>query len=400
MKIITVGMSPYNLISKGKLNAKILEKLVSSYPDISSFVWGHDNNYYVPEENEKYYYKSHETKIEIFPFKLRQAATQIYDLIRQEKPNILITIGDMIDFSYMSAIRMFFPVDKLKWFFVLTSSVIDFGDSAIELLRKTDGILCTNKHTFEALKPHYPKPLLNYCFTGSGIDIEGEKLHSEKTVMSNCKRGSQENLAMIIEAITQLDGFKLYAHTNMHEIIPEVVAAYDMNNLRLRFDPDEKFLRLPEKYVSTVDGLTEKELSEEYLSAGMFISIPVSGSTGMTVFEALKAGCWPILNNCDLYKELANLLENYFEGELKASDFLIESIPILTHQDSYVYVPDPKKLKEKIINAEKKMTFDKGLSKKFSEFSKGYDGVFYQILEEMLDRLQKTGPSLCLEISP
>lgn len=392
MNIVTIGMSPFTTCAKGKLHGRILESAHSNGHKITGLVWGHDVNYWVPKD-DKFLYND----VQIFPFNMRDAATQVYDYLQSASPDVIITVGDVSDFSYMKAVKMFLSANSMKWVFVLTTTLSNINYANQDILLEADAILCTAPSAKEMVMNHFPKPV-DYAFVGADSDIFYPDDGVAGLLMTNCKRSSQDNLAMVMESVATLhqshSHIKLYAHTNVHEKRGD----YDAISLKNRFDPNDQCISLPDSYVSTNDGIDLRSMALKYAQASVFVSIPVVSATSMTVFEAMSSGCWPVMNSCGSNKDLAILLENHFNGEHMRDDFLVESIPIMVPGESYIFIPDPRNLQRKLLNALTKIKQDEGLRMKFFEFSKRYSnkGLITK-LEQMLRQVHTSGPTVYLE---
>jgi hypothetical protein len=395
MKVVTIGMSPFLLTAKARLNRLVISFLKQSGHDTASFVWGHDPNYHVPDEDERFYYKLHDgTRVELYPFRLREAATSVYDLIKETNPDLIITVGDLREFAFMGAVKSFMDSESLRWLWVFSPTITRLNDDGADLIAKSDAILCTSESAKALISHSYQKPLLDACIVGN-FNPTFSFVEQDKSFdcMMNCKRMSQDNLAMGME-ICAKEGLRLYAHTNVHEQIGD----YDPVSLADLFDPESEHIVLPETYVSTVDGVSDQELAHKYRSSEIFLSLPVVSATALTVFEAMSCGCYPLMTECAMSKEIAVLLEQFLGEGLIREEFLIESIPLMIPGESYIQIPDPRDLRRKLKNARKKIVRDKGLGARFAEFSGRYDGKdFLTKLGQMLEQVAKAAPTLCLE---
>ena len=391
MRIATVGVSPYALTAKGNLNKRVMHFLKRSGHEVVSFVWGHDCNYHVPDENEKFWHDG----IEILPFRIIESVVKIRDWIKSFRPEVLITVGDACDFMYMSQVKQSFSCSEFKWVFVLSNSLSHHGFSVQELLLQADGILCTNPSSRKLVGSYFLKDALDYEWVGSDINLHIDDEYPGFRLMMNCKKTSQDNIAMGMQAVCQLSGDpKLYCHVNTDDRAGD----HDPARLQEIFDPEGIVIELPDKYVSTMEGLVEDELADKYRAASIFLALSVVSATSLTVFESLRAGCWPIMNNCGSNKDLAEFLENSLHGEVCRDEFLVESITLMVPGETYISIPDPRDLKEKIMNAKEKTERNKGMRERFHQFSMRYDGsAFCSRLERILSQVVGSRTSICLE---
>lgn len=401
MKIVTIGQSPYLLTSRAKLNADILKCLYENKHRVASFVKGHDKNYFVPEEEGKHFYYSfilnnQKHKIPIIPIDIGKDETVlIYELIKRFKPDIVITIGDYNEFPFMKAIKQIYDTD-LKWFFILTNFSNPINENLTDLIQSANGVLCTSLFGRQTIEDFYHDNL-DYQWVGVELKDIPIKTKNSFRIMACAKKNSSDNLPMLMETAAKikmdLPQLQLYIHSNIND--PK---DHDIELLKERFDPKDIFIKLPDKYVSIVEGIKNEDLYIEYLKSDIFVSIPVNAATSMTVLEALSYGCYPIMSKCGSNIEIAKELSLFLGNELKEDDFLVRTIKVMVPGESYIGIPDPDDLQKKIENAYWKIKKNKGLSSRFFEFSKKYDNRFFMDkMTVMIDRVFNSLPVVCLD---
>ena len=137
MKILTLGASPYLLVRDAKIHADIIDKLYSNNIQVTSVVWNHDTNYFIPDSDGKLYYESkgnYKIPLYAIDYRLQTASVQVYDLMKMVQPDIVVTIGSYEECSFLAAIKMMYP-NIFKWISVYTSD--------------TSSLLYNNKDAFE-----------------------------------------------------------------------------------------------------------------------------------------------------------------------------------------------------------------------------------------------------------
>lgn len=405
MRVVTIGSSPYLLTSRGRLNADILRHLYfKDEYEVVSLVKGHDKTYFVPEETpkgNKYYYTfemgDRKHKIPIIPLLPdKDDSIVVYELLKLLEPELVITVGDFREFLYMQAVKQFLP--HVKWLFVLSNYSIPINENNSSLLQYVDGMLCTSPSTAKSIRDEYQKDVFDTCFPGSFLkETEVDCNAGPFRVMACAKKTPSDNLPMLIECCadlrTKLPNLSLYLHTNLYDD-----GDHDMELIKERSDPENQFLRFPDKYVSIKDGVSQSELSSEYGQADLFISIPVSSATSMTVFEAMRHGCFPLMSDCGSNADLALLLEDFFDQEYGRNDFLVRCINVMVPGESYISIADPEDLSKKIENAHRKIEKDKGVRARFAQFSREYNPMtFLNKVVEMIEKTMHSSPVMCLE---
>ena len=411
MKIVTIGMSPYLLTSKSRINASVLKRLYKEGHGILGLVWSHNESYHVPQETDgkkSFYYKfqdkdNQKHSIPIVPLPVEKREIAVYEILRKLQPDIVVAIGDFADIPYLKAVRMFLAPtgnQETKWLFVLSSYASPINENSLPLLDDIDGIMCASPFSERVVQDHFKKDILHTKFFGydevfDNVDCSGPN-KDEFRIMVCGKNSSSDNIPTIMQIADDLkkdiSELKLYVHANVYD-----AGDYDLNLVKDRLDPDSEFISFPSKFVSTVDGIPDEELAVEYGSSHVFVSIPVVSSTSMTVFESMSHGCYPVLSDCGSNRFLAEELEEYL-GDYSADDFIVRTIKVMIPGESYIHMVDPDDLKKKILNAQIKIKNDQGLRLRFVEFTKKYQREgFLQELADVIDKVKKTDPVICLE---
>ena len=376
MKVVTIGQSPYLLTSHARIHAEIMKHLYTSRIQIASVVWGHDRNYFAPVEREdgskRYYfdfkYQNSDHRIPIFPFnKSTETPVHIHEILKILDADVVVCVGDCEDFCYMKAVKQFHPTD-LKWFFVMMKHGLPFNDENVEITRDADGVLCTSEICFEAVKNFYPKDELSWSYVGCDHELFeiGERndprfrvMVSGKNAKSDCIPSVMQAAAMAREHIPDL---QLYIHANLDDS-----GDFDLQALKSRFDPESQFILFPSKFVSLIDGLSSCEYSSALNRSDVFVSIPMSSSCSLSVFEALATGCHPIMTDCGVNRELATLLHE--ATDLEREDFLAQGIEIVGGGGYTAIIADPKALGQILVATHKILQKRKGHNELLSEFT-------------------------------
>lgn len=378
MKILTIGLSPFLLASRAKVHSLILRYLYLTGESIASASWGHDENYFVPEETDDgkhfYYdfeYSGSKYKIPILPFRRgEQEVIQVYEYINELKPDLVITVGDASDFPFMHAIKSL--SSGFKWLGILTQFHYPLNQDSEQTIKDMDGVLCLSNAGYETVKKIYPGTA-SMCQVFPNAKIYEYKARGEKSpirVMACPKVYQSDCGPTIMEAAAevkeQIKDFTLYMHSNIND-----PGDHDFTSIKNTFDKNDSFIQFPQKYISILDGLTEPEMAQEYSNSDIFVSIPMISATSMSVYQAIASGCFPVMSKCGSNIEIAHNLSEFLGDEYDENDFLVDGVSVLAAGDTYLQVSDKNSLRNKIIMANEKIQKHKGLRQKLSQFTTG-----------------------------
>lgn len=406
MKVVTIGLSPFLMASRAKVNSLISRYLYLTGHSVATLAWGHSTEYFVPEEDDngdkKFYYdfdySGQKHKIPLFPFNRGEKDSIIvYEYLTSLQPDLVITIGDAADFSYMHAVKSFYTGD-LKWLGVLLHYNDPISDMHKQTIEDMDGILCSSWFGKKAVENLYSGSILEVYPVGCNLKIYEytERADSNIRVMACPKVNQSDCGPTIMHAVSELIHdypMTLYMHSNVND-----AGEHDFNALRDRFDPEGRFITFPEKYVSLLEGIPEIEMAKEYAKSDIFVSIPMISATSMSVYQAIGSGCYPVLidggSNSEIAAELAEFLGEGFTKE----DFIVPSIQVMAAGDTYLSVCGKDELKDKIRIAYQKVKKHKGLRKRLSEFTlKHSQGSFLEKVAELAKMVLESNATMCLE---
>lgn len=403
---MTLAPSPYLLTSGGQLNSVILKNLLFTNHSVASIVWGHDTSYFVPDESQdgrhQFFYtfteNDAEYKIPIVPFSKRNEAVIIYEILNVFQPEVLLTIGDINDFPFMKAIKMFYD-KKLTWISIATNASYPLSENNIELLSDIDACLCTSNECFEAIQQANQNIDIKQHYVGTRFSPQRTERDDNKFRLLACGKNAQiDNLPTIMEVVCNLKNIipeiELLIHSNVYD-----GGEFDLNLLKQRFDPKGEIIKFPKKYVSLQDGYSHEEMSELFSSTDIYISTSMVSATSMCLFDAISHGCVPIVTNVGCQKEIINKLENSLN--LAQESLRCKCVKIMTTGETYLHICDPESLKEKIINIYEETKDNTNVYKNaIIEFAKNYTQKgFLDKLSEVLKYTEKSSTSLCLELA-
>jgi len=157
MNIVIAGMSPYLLTSRGKINSWIMQYLYLSGHAVIGVVWGHDTDYFVPEDGKHHFdfeYLSKNYKIPIIPISHDQdPSIVVYEIIKNNSPDVVITIGNLEEVSYMHAVKKFHH--SIKWLCIMTQYAFPMKEESKDIINDMDAILCTSHSCYEEAHKFY-----------------------------------------------------------------------------------------------------------------------------------------------------------------------------------------------------------------------------------------------------
>ncbi len=406
MKVITIGLSPFLTTSRSKIHSLVLRYLYLTGHSVAGIVWGHNSQYFVPEDNDdgsqSFYYDFEYTKkkfkIPIVPFDRGQKESiEVYETLNRFEPDVVITIGDLSDFSYMHAVKSFLP-KPIKWMAVLLGYNFPLREDLQTLLNDIDGILCTSDFCYQQIQKIYNSDAIDIHYVGCNPKIYNltEQDRVGFRVMAAPKSAQVDCAPTIMKAVCEITkdipDLKLYLHANIHD-----PGDHDLEDLKKLVDTEEIVL-FPDKYVSLLDGISEIDMAAEFGKSDVFVSIPMISGSSMSVFQAMACGCYPLLSDCGSNKDIAKLLSDFVGEGFKEGDFLIPSIELMAAGDTHLYVCDKHELKKKINAAYRKLKKHKGLRKQFSEFTLKYSqGSFLEKVAEVATVVSESNTKICLE---
>jgi hypothetical protein len=408
VKIITIGMSPYNTTSVSKLHADILKHLLLQGHSLMSLSWAHDISYYVPVDGQYYYNceidknlpdqptSPQEYKIPIMPLlKGLNDPIPIYEAISNLEPELVITIGEIAEAAFIKAVKTF--VSKpFKWLSILTQSQYPISDELSELTEYMDGVLCVSPSAYHEISKIFHKSDIACQYVGA--DQRFFRIHSPDPnkfrLMTLGKSSQLDNLATVMQVCSELRDIipelELYVHANVCD-----TGEYNLNLIKNRYDPEDKFIYFPDKFVSLVEGVSSDELAQEYIKSDIFISIPLASGTSMSVFEAIASGCFPIMSCCGSNKDLASELADH---GISLESLTVPGIDLLTIGETWLKITNPVDLKNIILDLYKNRKKLEGYKGELIVFAQNNNRrAFMNVLSKMICSLENSIEVLCLE---
>lgn len=291
MKILTFGSSPYLLTSKSKIHADLLDSL-SLQNDVSAIVLDHRTDYFLPEEDNKFYYNN----IEIFPYELGNQE-KLYKIIENIQPDLILTVCDYFEYEELCNIKQIEP-NKFKWLAILISNYCPSQSKYRVLLEAPDRRVTTNYYLSKHLSLSTDLPC-DYICSGYDSDIFTNSYRVENSrfsILSILKNCQNSNLGSLFESLYIVKNqykveFDFYLHTNIDD-----QGDYDIQELISQHHLED-VVHIPEKYTSVFKGCSDEQIRDLYLSSDVFLDPSLTHTTGMTVLESIACGCVPIFTH-------------------------------------------------------------------------------------------------------
>lgn len=399
MKIMTLGLSPYLYLSDGRIHSIVLEHLFRSEHSVAAIGVGHDTEYFLPKQNERgepvYYYEFDKYQIPLVPFNMvKDPAIGVHEILKIFEPDIVITIGDLNNFPYMKAVKMF-SENPIEWLAILSNHSYPINEHVVEILDDMDGVICTNRTSFNMISDLYKKDQIKMSHIGS-CKVNSKLVRTEDfRIIVTAKNTQSDNIPMIMEVASGLRSdipeLQLYLHTNVHDR-----GDFDLNLLKSRFDPKDEFIMFPDKYVSINEAYPEEDFQRELACSDVFISASGNAPTGMSAADAVACGCAPLLSNVGSHIDIAEVLAKV-SPNFEKEDFLVTCIEIMTKGEVYTNICEPQSLRDGILNLYEKIK--KGGHRTFSqEFVDSYDRRrFLCSVSEMVEAVKNSESTLCVD---
>lgn len=397
MKIVTLGLSPYLYISTAKIHSLILKHLFFNHHEVACIANSHDTTYFLPKDTSNgpvHYYSFDSHDIPLIPMNPSvDPSVMIYNVVQILKPDVLITIGDFNDYLYIKAVKMFSDI-PFKWFAVLANWSYPINEKNVEVLESIDGMLCTNHDSYAMFQKKYPQDEIHMCHVGFIENVLNKKEPDDFRIMTCGRNSFSDNLPMLMEAVSEINRdsqVELYLHTNVHD-----PGDYDLNLVKERCDPEDTFIRFPDKYVSLMDGYPIENYRQELAKSSMFVSLSVNAASAISVFDAISVGCLPLMSDVGCHRDIADILAKYIPN-FKMTDFLVPCIEIMVKGEVYMNVCRPDLLKSKILELRNKIK--KGGHRSFlQELIKDNNRRgFLDKVSKAVEKIKITNPTICVE---
>ena len=135
----------------------------------------------------------------------------------------------------------------------------------------------------------------------------------------------------------------------------------------------------------------------ELLVSDLFISLSMTASTGLSVFDAISCGCLPLMSDVGCHKEIADMIA-VFCPEIERNEILVPCIDLMTVGETYLGICRPDELKKRICQLHQKVTKKAGYELGLIELIKVHNRKeFLKSLDKMIVDVEKARSSICVE---
>jgi len=204
MKILTVSASPYLLTNLGRINSSILQFLKLKNLDIQTACWHLNTNFYLPSEIDgKFKYELENSNIicDLYPFNNnpQKAAPELYNIVKEVNPDILLSIGDCSDIGFIYALKSMDP-NMFKWVNITTIDALPINENLINIFDYIDHSIFINEEIYQNLFNKIPCESSYLSFGPNPIFGPKRIPNNEFNVITNAKNSQISNLAGILKA--------------------------------------------------------------------------------------------------------------------------------------------------------------------------------------------------------
>lgn len=336
MRILTISDCPSPLVRSGlsRVHRHVIDACLECGHQIYSGAWFCDP-------------KLHKYKTaKIYPLRkdIRKSLIDIYEIMAECKPEIVITCGDYWDFLYMKALKI--KNTNFRWIAYLTVDTEPINEKLSDLFSYMDEVLVPSEWGCEVTKK-YNK---NVHHVPYGVDDAFYRMEKEKIEKHRKNKELNDIFRIIVvatnserkhlpEALLAISKFangkkdvKAYIHTNIGSNF-----GYDLRLLRSRYKLDDIVEFAPDQ-TTVLNGCDDSVLNIEYNCSNVFLSTSSNEGFCLPAIEAMSCGLPIIAGNHTSFKEL-------IPSEV---GMLYKTIPIIGMLESLKFVPDNADAAEKL----------------------------------------------------
>lgn len=333
MRILTVGASPYLFTKLSRINSDLLCYFKENNEDVASACWHLNFNWYLPED-DKYYYEKDNNKIcRLYPisYSFKDSSSQLYDVVKDFKPDVVVSIGDLTDIGYIYSLKLIDP-NIFKWVSIFTIDSTPVNEEFKDVFEMVDVAISVNKFGQKEISNF----LNDVKYIPYGPNEKFKKINCNKNILviNNSKNSQTTNIPAVIEAMSDFDK-RTYINTNISD-------RGDYNLINIAKVNKCKNVKFPKKYSSVHRGISDELLNIRYNKSDIFIDSSVRSSTGISMLEAMSTGCIPVGTGVGAIKEILDLMPEEYR-------FIIDSYKYYGNCDKEYQIVSIDSIK-KIIN--------------------------------------------------
>mgnify|MGYP005841319717 CR=1 FL=1 len=396
MNVLTVGPSPYLHTKNSRIHASVLNTLSKSQQqkiNISSAVWHHDEGFFLPNEEGEHEYcpdDSEDCESVLYPFTLEseQKEAVLYELMKKLQPDVVISIGDYKDTSFIYSIKSLLP-HLFKWISIASVDSSPISNVYSHALEYADCIISLNNFSYNNIK-NICNNRIERVLYGPKKTFTCDKAEKDNDIIKyiSCSKNAQpSNLGAYIKSVSELgktyggDVFQSYLHTNLYD-----PGDYDLEVLIERYNA-QNILNMPQEYVSVKDGVSDEEMAIKYADKHAYVDCSVKSGVALSMLEAMRFGCIPIGINAYALSEIIHKMPDEFR-------FFIPSVLYVGQNEEEYFVADPIGMqktmedflflctnKEKLAEAQKS-AIEISLQYSAESFQNKFNKIFWEVYEQ------------------
>ena len=279
----------------------------------------------MPDEDKKHYFDPDNKRIcELFPLDgVESKVGFLYEQMKAFSPNVVISIGDYYEMSFIYEIKRAYP-SLFRWIGIITPRSLPFQPSYKEQIDYLDYAFLTSKDGLSAFTKFCNVPCSYQPFWSLGPETNFQipETNNSLQIIACSKNSQQTNIGVLVSCLGQfLDQYEdveAYIHTNIND-----EGDYNLENLLSRHDPKHR-IAFPSEFVTFYDGVSNHVLFDKFSKSDVFIDCSLTSATALSAFEAVSAGCLPILVNRGASADLLQQLPESVPFSLSPIEFLGE----------------------------------------------------------------------------
>ena len=332
-KVITISDSPALYSGLARVHRHMIDALTAGEHAVLPCVWfGYDTPTLTDislgkKPPELHYVAANGADVQMIDVPKRtnnkREVVALHDIIAIAKPNAVVTIGDLWDFSHMQAIKM--KADfSFRWIACLTIEDEYVDEKLLPLFRYMDGIIVPTQYGKRALEKVAQCPVSVAPYGVEPIfkrlpDAERERLKAERNCMGKTRfitvaqNTYRKNLPALLFAVAKLRDWgqdkdmQFHVHANMDAIDKQEQSLYDLRKIADKLGVSD-IVSFPKDGSSIFSAMGDEKLNDEYNASDFFVTPSTLEGFSLPICEAMATGLPMIANDASTMPEHAGEL--------------------------------------------------------------------------------------------
>lgn len=274
-------------------------------------VWHHDITTFLPNEVNKHFFYGDDFSCEIHPFlgEKGNLPAFAFEVMKIAQPNVVISIGSAQDVEFLWVFKSIYP-HLFKWLALVPSGSDYLAEKFRIPMGYADHIVVTTSSALDAFSS--VKTEVSQLSYGPCRDVfyPVDGLLPRQVAALNMGKNMQiSNVPAFIRSIadSKISGT---IHSNIDDD-----GEYDIKGAIKRFGVKER-IRLPDKYVSIREGITDSLVNELYNRHHLIVDCSMESATALTLLEAMSTGCVPVGMDFGAVGEVIRKIPSEFRFEI------------------------------------------------------------------------------------